>query len=65
MKYYQVRKQWSQTDEETVVVVAQSADEITKFYKAMGDRGPRYVSVYEVADILFLENGRMKSMEEV
>ena len=40
MRYYQVRKQWSQTDEETVVVVANSADEITKFYKAMGDPVP-------------------------
>lgn len=65
MRYYQVRKEWSQTDQETVVVVAKSADEITKFYKALGDRGPRYVSVYEVADILFLDNGKMKSLEVV
>lgn len=65
MKYYQVRKQWSQTDEETVVVVAQSADEVKNFYKAMGDRGPRYVSVYEVEDILILENGKMKSLEGI
>lgn len=63
MRYYQVRRQWSQTDEETIVVIAQSAQEITDYYKALGDRAPRYVSVYEVADILTLKNGKMKSLE--
>lgn len=63
MKVFYVRKQWSQTDEDTVIVYAETAEEVRAYYKALGDRGPRYVSVYEAADSLVLKDGKMKSVE--
>lgn len=63
MRYFTVCKQWSACDQDTVVVAAQSAEEIRQYYRALGERGPRYVEIIEVGDILTLNSGKMKSVE--
>jgi len=63
MKAFYVRKEWSASDYETVIVIASTADEIRDYYAAMGDRGPRYVSVYEAAGYYELKAGKMKALE--
>lgn len=63
MKAFYVRKEWSAADYETVVVIAPSADAVRDYYAAMGDRGPRYVSVHEAAGLYELKDGKMKSLE--
>jgi hypothetical protein len=48
MKYFMVRREWSQTDQDNIIIRATSKEAIQKFYKDLGvERGPRYITVYE------------------
>lgn len=43
---YIFRIDWSQTDQEMVIVQASSREKAEAFLKRSGDRGPRYVTFY-------------------
>ena len=43
---YIFRLDWSQTDQEMVIVEASSREKAEAFLKRNGDRGPRYVTFY-------------------
>jgi hypothetical protein len=64
MRVFYVRKEWSASDIDYVIVFAQSKSEVEAYYKAIGDRGPRYVSVHEAEGGCFeLKAGKMKPIE--
>jgi hypothetical protein len=46
MKYFIFRLEWSQTDEEMVIVKAESKEKAEAFLKRNKDLGPRYVTYY-------------------
>lgn len=50
LTYYIFRLDWSQTDQEMVIVQARSRSEAESFLKRNGDRGPRYVTYYGEVD---------------
>ncbi len=50
MKYYIFRLEWSQTDQDMVIVQAPSRAAAEAYLKRNGDRGPRYVSFYAEVD---------------
>ena len=50
MRYYMVRREWSQTDQDNIIVRAESKEAIQKYYKGLGERGPRYITVYETEE---------------
>jgi Zn-dependent protease with chaperone function len=45
MKYYMVRREWSQTDQDNIIIRAESKEMIERFYKEQ-KHGPRYITVY-------------------
>lgn len=50
LMYYIFRIDWSQTDQEMVIVQAKSCAEAEAYLKRNGDRGPRYVTYYGAVD---------------
>lgn len=46
LKYYIFRIEYSQTDQDMVVVQAESRDQAEKYLKRHGEHGPRYVTYY-------------------
>ena len=50
MKYYIFNIEWSQTDQEMVIVKAESREKAEAYLKRHKDLGPRYVSYYGVQD---------------
>lgn len=56
LKYYIFRIDWSQTDQEMVIVQAKSREDAEKFLKRNGERGPRYVSFYQEIDSIIKVN---------
>ena len=46
LKYYIFRIEYSQTDQDIVVVQAESRDQAEKYLKRHGEHGPRYVTYY-------------------
>ena len=63
--FYIVRRQWSQTDQDSYVVKAESKQAIQDMYKAQGDRGPRYVEIEAVGDEIFELKGSSLSKMSV
>jgi hypothetical protein len=49
-KYYIFQIDWSQTDQEMVIVKAESREKAEAFLKRHKDLGPRYVSYYGEQD---------------
>lgn len=45
-KYFIFKLEWSQTDEEMVIVKAESKEKAEAFLKRNKDLGPRYVTYY-------------------
>ena len=45
MKFYMVRREWSQTDEDNIILRAESKEAIEKYYKAQA-HGPRFITIY-------------------
>lgn len=45
-KYFIFKLEWSQTDEEMVIVKAESKEKAETFLKRNKDLGPRYVTYY-------------------
>jgi hypothetical protein len=52
MRYFMVRRQWSQTDEDSIILRATSKEAIQKFY-ADQKNGPRYITVYPCGERMF------------
>lgn len=52
MTYYIFHVDWSQTDQEMVIVQANSRSEAEAYLKRNGDRGPRYVTYYGEQDTI-------------
>lgn len=50
MKYFIFKLEWSQTDEEMVIVKAESKEKASAFLKRNKDLGPRYVTYYGQQD---------------
>ncbi len=50
MKYFIFNIEWSQTDQEMVIVKAESREAAEAHLKRHKDLGPRYVSFYGVQD---------------
>ena len=46
LKYYIFRIEYSQTDQDMIIVQAESRAQAEKYLKRNGDRGPRYVTYY-------------------
>lgn len=45
-KYFIFKLEWSQTDEEMVIVKAECKEKASEFLKRHKDLGPRYVTYY-------------------
>lgn len=56
LKYYIFRIDWSQTDQEMVIVQAKSLAEAEAYLKRNGERGPSYVSFYQEVDSIIKVN---------
>lgn len=56
LKYYIFRLEWSQTDQDMVIVQANSRSEAEAFLKRNGENGPRYVSFYAEVDKIIKVN---------
>lgn len=50
MKYFIFKLEWSQTDEEMVIVKSESKEKASEFLKRNKDLGPRYVTYYGQQD---------------
>lgn len=46
LKYFIFRIEYSQTDEQMIIVQAESREQAEKHLKRNGDNGPRYVTYY-------------------
>lgn len=54
MKYYMVRREWSQTDHDSIIVRAESKAAIEAFYQEQ-KHGPRYITVHETESPVIYE----------
>jgi len=63
MKYYMVRREWSQTDQDNIIVRAESKEAIEEFYRNQ-KHGPRYITVYptDEPNVFELTDQGMKRM---
>ncbi len=46
MKYFIFKIEWSQTEDEFVIIEAKSREDAEKYLRRNGSNGPRYVTCY-------------------